>query len=74
MVCLWGGSFTHHLKQMSFIYDSELYWDRISTEAHEESASALRENARGQKDADVPPFISPGLMREGGHGHAAAPC
>jgi len=23
---------------------------------------------------DVTPFIGPGLMRVGGHGHAAAPC
>jgi len=26
------------------------------------------------KLTDVTPFIGPGLMRVGGHGHAAAPC
>jgi hypothetical protein len=25
-------------------------------------------------EPDVTPFIGPGLMRVGGHGHAAAPC
>jgi len=36
---------------MTFTYDSELYWDRRSTEAHEANASAQRANARAQEDA-----------------------
>jgi len=42
--------------------------------ANDDGRSAVSLNGCQELEADVPPFVGPGLMRVGGCGHAAAPC